>query len=138
MQAAMASAERIFALLDGARHPHARDAGRAARGGGDGASFARRVVRVRRRALGAADCSFDVAPGEHVAIVGAPARARARARGCSTAPTTSSAASVRVGGVDVREWDLERLRRHVGIIFQDTVLFTGSVEANLSRASTAT
>jgi ABC-type multidrug transport system fused ATPase/permease subunit len=38
---------------------------------------------------------------------------------------------VLVGGVDVREWDLEALRRHVGIIFQDTVLFTGSVEANL-------
>ncbi len=34
-------------------------------------------------------------------------------------------------GVDVREWDLEHLRRRVGVIFQDTVLFTGTVEANL-------
>jgi ATP-binding cassette subfamily B protein len=38
---------------------------------------------------------------------------------------------VLVDGVDVREWDLTHLRRHVGIVFQDTVLFTGSVEANL-------
>jgi ATP-binding cassette subfamily B protein len=38
---------------------------------------------------------------------------------------------VLVDGVDVREWDLTRLRRHVGIVFQDTVLFTGSVESNL-------
>src|SRR5207249_4554478 len=33
--------------------------------------------------------------------------------------------------VDVRDWDLARLRRHVGIIFQDTVLFTGTVAENL-------
>jgi ATP-binding cassette subfamily B protein len=38
---------------------------------------------------------------------------------------------VLVGGVDVREWDLDDLRRHVGLVFQDTVLFTGSVESNL-------
>jgi ATP-binding cassette subfamily B protein len=34
--------------------------------------------------------------------------------------------------VDVREWELQRLRRHVGIVFQDPVLFTGTVEANLA------
>jgi ATP-binding cassette subfamily B protein len=39
---------------------------------------------------------------------------------------------VLVDGVDVRDWELARLRRHVGIIFQDPVLFTGTVEANLT------
>jgi len=39
---------------------------------------------------------------------------------------------VLVDGVDVREWDLQRLRRHIGVIFQDPVLFTGTVEANLA------
>jgi ATP-binding cassette subfamily B protein len=39
---------------------------------------------------------------------------------------------VLVDGVDVRQWDLTRLRRHVGIIFQDAVLFTGTVESNLA------
>jgi ATP-binding cassette subfamily B protein len=38
---------------------------------------------------------------------------------------------VLVDGVDVREWDLDALRRHVGVIFQDTTLFSGTVEANL-------
>src|SRR5206468_1335684 len=38
---------------------------------------------------------------------------------------------VLVDGVDVREWNVARLRRHVGIIFQDTLLFTGTVEENL-------
>jgi len=43
-----------------------------------------------------------------------------------------SSGTVLLDGVDVREWDLGRLRRHVGIIFQDPVLFTGTVEANLA------
>jgi len=34
-------------------------------------------------------------------------------------------------GVDVREWDLETLRRRVGVILQDVFLFSGTVEANL-------
>ena len=40
--------------------------------------------------------------------------------------------SVRVDGVDVRAWPLERLRRHVGIVFQDTTLFTGTIAENLA------
>jgi ATP-binding cassette subfamily B protein len=36
-----------------------------------------------------------------------------------------------VDGVGVREWDLERLRRHVGLVFQDSVLFAGTIEDNL-------
>jgi ATP-binding cassette subfamily B protein len=38
---------------------------------------------------------------------------------------------VLVDGVDVREWDIERLRQRVGLVFQETLLFTGSVRANL-------
>src|SRR4029453_6051760 len=38
---------------------------------------------------------------------------------------------VLVDGVDVREWDLTSLRRRVGIIFQDSVLFAGTIEENL-------
>jgi ATP-binding cassette subfamily B protein len=38
---------------------------------------------------------------------------------------------VLVDGVDVREWDLASLRRHVGIVFQDALLFTGTIEDNL-------
>lgn len=39
--------------------------------------------------------------------------------------------SVAVGGLDVREWDLEALRARVGIVPQRAVLFTGTVRDNL-------
>ncbi|RKJ99457.1 ABC transporter ATP-binding protein [Alicycliphilus denitrificans] len=42
--------------------------------------------------------------------------------------------SLRVGGVDVREWPLDALLARVGIVFQEVVLFHGSVRDNLRLA----
>jgi ATP-binding cassette subfamily B protein len=39
---------------------------------------------------------------------------------------------VLVDGVDVREWDLDRLRRSVGLVFQETFLFSNTVAANIA------
>jgi len=39
--------------------------------------------------------------------------------------------TVRVDGVDVREWDLAKLRRSVAMVLQDVFLFSGSVGANI-------
>jgi ATP-binding cassette subfamily B protein len=40
--------------------------------------------------------------------------------------------AVLVEGVDVRAWDLVALRRHVGLVLQDVVLFAGTVAENLA------
>jgi ATP-binding cassette subfamily B protein len=40
--------------------------------------------------------------------------------------------AVLVEGRDVRDWDLEALRRHVGVVLQDVIVFTGTVAENLS------
>jgi ABC-type multidrug transport system fused ATPase/permease subunit len=39
---------------------------------------------------------------------------------------------VLVDGVDVREWDLARLRRHIGVVLQDVFLFSGTIASNLT------
>jgi ATP-binding cassette, subfamily B, multidrug efflux pump len=39
---------------------------------------------------------------------------------------------IKVSGVDVREWDLRALRRHIGVVLQDVFLFSGDVRANLA------
>jgi ATP-binding cassette, subfamily B, multidrug efflux pump len=39
--------------------------------------------------------------------------------------------SIEVSGVDVRDWDLPALRRHIGVVLQDVFLFSGDVRANL-------
>jgi ATP-binding cassette subfamily B protein len=77
------------------------------------------------------DVSFGVARGEHVALVGATGEGKSTCARLLTRAYDVTRGHVRVDGVDVRAWDLGRLRRHVGTVFQDTVLFTGSVAENL-------
>ena len=134
MQWAMASSERIFGLLDRApaivsptapRPPSARAPGTPAVEL-DSVWFAYEADQWVLR-----DCSFRVAPGERVAIVGATGEGKTTCARLLNRSYDVRQGRVLVDGVDVREWDLAGLRRHVGIIFQDSVLFAGTIEDNL-------
>jgi ATP-binding cassette subfamily B multidrug efflux pump len=133
MQSAMASSERIFGLLD--RAPAIVEPATAAQAPRPGEAlpvvfssvwFAYDDERWVLR-----DCSFEVRAGERVAIVGATGEGKSTCARLVNRFYDVNRGGVLVDGVDVREWDLERLRRRVGVIFQDTILFTGTVEANL-------
>jgi ATP-binding cassette subfamily B protein len=132
MQSAMASAERIFGLLDRgplivgppAPRPPARADG--------GAAFEDVWFAYEDARWVLAGCSFAVAPGEHVALVGATGEGKSTCVRLLNRTWDVGRGRVLVDGVDVREWDLLRLRRHVGVIFQDPVLFTGTVQSNLA------
>ncbi len=133
MQAAMASAERIFGLLD--RAPaivapvgaHAR----APRPRASAVEFQSVWFAYEGEEWVLRDCSFRVAPGERVAIVGATGEGKTTCARLLNRSYDVVRGRVLVDGVDVREWELPSLRRHVGIIYQDTVLFTGTIEDNL-------
>jgi ATP-binding cassette subfamily B protein len=162
MQSAMASSERIFGLLDigpGIASPGVVGAGAAST---DNAVGGRREVhgapdvpagpRAHARALefrnvwfsydrGAwvlRDCAFALAPGERVALVGATGEGKSTCARLLNRSYDVERGRVLVGGVDVREWELRSLRRHVGIVFQDSVLFTGTLEANLRLGADGT
>jgi ABC-type multidrug transport system fused ATPase/permease subunit len=131
MQAAMASAERIFGLLDRAPAIVAPPAPRGTAGPGQ-AVFERVWFAYADERWVLADCSFAVAPGERVALVGTTGEGKSTCVRLLTRTWDVGRGRVLVDGVDVREWDLRRLRRHVGVIFQDPVLFTGTIESNLA------
>jgi ATP-binding cassette, subfamily B, multidrug efflux pump len=149
MQAAMASAERIFGLLDRAPAIVSGPASPVRTEGG--LSEARvaphaRSSRSREQSIEFAsvsfsytgerdvlrDCSFRVVAGEHVALVGATGEGKSTCARLLIRAYDVTRGRVLVDGVDVREWDLARLRRRVGTVFQDTVLFTGTVADNIA------
>ncbi len=78
------------------------------------------------------DCSFRVAPGEHVALVGATGEGKSTCARLLIRAYDVTRGRVLVDGVDVRDWPLDRLRRRVGTVFQDTVLFAGTVADNIA------
>jgi len=140
MQSAMASSERIFALLD--REPGIKSGTRTRPQASDRA--ARRpdsrapIVELRNVWFAyegeewvLRDCSLEVRAGECVALVGATGAGKSTIARLLNRSYDVTRGRVLVEGMDVREWNLTALRRHVGLIPQDVFLFTGSVEANL-------
>jgi ABC-type multidrug transport system fused ATPase/permease subunit len=133
MQAAMAASERIFALLDRAPAivtPSAPRRPTAAAGAG-AIAFENVWFSYSGEHWVLRDCSFAIAPGEHVALVAPTGEGKTTCARLLHRAYDVQRGRVLVDGVDVREWDLPALRRRVGVVFQDTVLFMGSVRANL-------
>jgi len=77
------------------------------------------------------DCSFTIAPGERVALVGPTGEGKTTIARLMIRAYDVARGRVLVDGVDVREWDLQTLRRHVGLVPQEVFLFSGTVEDNL-------
>ena len=133
MQWAMASSERIFGLLD--RTPEivspSAPSPRPARPAPAALEFDSVWFAYEGDQWVLSDCSFSVMPGERVAIVGATGEGKTTCARLLNRSYDVRRGRVLVDGVDVREWDLTSLRRRIGIIVQDSVLFAGTIEENL-------
>jgi ATP-binding cassette subfamily B protein len=136
MQAAMVSAERIFGLLD--THPSVTSPALGttpARGVSAPAVEFRNVwFAYEGEQWVLRDCSFTLAPGERVALVGPTGEGKTTIARLMIRAYDVTRGRVLVDGVDVREWDLRTLRRHVGLVPQEVFLFSGTVEDNLRLA----
>ncbi|MDO8475480.1 MAG: ABC transporter ATP-binding protein [Candidatus Rokubacteria bacterium] len=132
MQAATVAAERVFGLLDS--EPAVRSPAGAVVAGVPGAAaveFRNVWFAYNGEDWVLRDCSFTVAAGERVALVGPTGEGKSTIVRLMTRGYDASRGQVLVGGRDVREWDLTALRRQVGVIPQEVFLFTGTVEDNL-------
>jgi ATP-binding cassette subfamily B protein len=78
------------------------------------------------------DISFKVKPGQTVAIVGQTGTGKTSLVKLINRTYDVSAGQVLVDGIDVREWNLEGLRRKISIIEQDVFLFSRSISANIN------
>ena len=135
MQAAMVSSERIFGLLDTrpavvsppgpARRPP------APRPGVPAVEFRHVWFGYEPEQWVLRDCSFSVAHGEQVALVGPTGEGKTTIARLMTRAYDVDRGQVLVDGVDVREWDLTALRRHVGLVPQEVFLWSGTIEDNL-------
>jgi len=78
------------------------------------------------------DVSFEITPGDTVAIVGATGAGKTTLINLLLRFYDVQRGEILVDGVNVQAYHLKDLRNHVGLVLQDVFLFSGSVERNLT------
>jgi ATP-binding cassette subfamily B protein len=78
------------------------------------------------------DVTFAVQPGQTVALVGQTGSGKSTLTKLINRVYDATSGRVLVDGVDVRDWDLEALRRQISIIEQDIFLFSRTVAENIA------
>lgn len=142
LQAAMASSERIFGVLDTEEEITDRPDARTlehfeGRVSFEGVWFAYDQTVTRetpddddRWILRGID--LDIQPGESVALVGATGAGKTSVTALVSRFYDVQRGAVKVDGIDVRDLAQHDLRKHVGVVLQDVFLFAGTIEGNLT------
>jgi ATP-binding cassette subfamily B multidrug efflux pump len=156
LQAAMAASERVFKLLDS--EPAIVSPVKTIAGDGSGTVEFRNVwftyqkldAAQQARVAGASDdelngyadiewilrgVSFTIDPDETAAIVGHTGAGKTTITSLMMRFYDIQRGSILVDGVDVRQQDLNLLRRRFGVVLQDPFLFTGTIADNIRLGS---
>lgn len=77
------------------------------------------------------DITFTARPGEFLAIVGGTGTGKSSLVNLIPRFYDVTGGAIRVDGVDVRDYPLDELRRRIGMVLQNNVLFSGTIRENL-------
>ena len=94
----------------------------------DGVSF-RYSKKAKKMAL--ADIDLHIRSGETIGIIGGTGSSKSSLIQLISRLYDATEGTVKVGGVDVRDYDLEALRNQVAVVLQKNVLFSGTIKENL-------
>jgi ATP-binding cassette subfamily B protein len=75
--------------------------------------------------------NLSIKPGETIGVIGGTGSAKTSLVNLISRLYDVNDGSVMVGGIDVREYDLETLRNEVAVVLQKNVLFSGTILENL-------
>ena len=81
------------------------------------------------------DITFDIKPGETLGIIGGTGSAKSSLVQLIPRLYDAETGTVSVGGVDVRDYNLDVLRHEVSMVLQKNVLFSGTILDNLRWGS---
>ncbi len=134
VQASLTGAQRVFEVLDTpleiASPPQPRKLERAkGRVAFESVSFGYgpddREGTIR-------DITFTVEPGQTVAILGATGAGKSTLLSLIPRFYDPTAGRVTLDGIDLRDFDLDSVRRNIGLVFQESFLFSNTVSENIA------
>jgi ATP-binding cassette subfamily B protein len=129
--------EKMFALLD--LQPEIQDSPDAEKLHGDQAdiNFSKVYFRYESERPILKDVSFTIKRGDTVAVVGPTGAGKSTLSRILFRFYDIEAGSVNINGHDIKKVSLESLRRFIGIVPQDTVLFNDTIGFNIGYANPA-
>ena len=77
------------------------------------------------------EISFNVQPGQRIALLGATGSGKSSLVNPIPRFYDVDRGRIRIDGVDVRDWDPESLRKKIGVVLQQTTLFSGTILENI-------
>src|SRR5450830_828955 len=81
--------------------------------------------------MAVADLNFKAMPGDTIAFVGATGAGKSTAIALLHRAFDPQSGAIEIDGVDIRKFKLSALRRHIGVVFQEALLFNRSISENL-------
>jgi ATP-binding cassette, subfamily B, bacterial len=78
------------------------------------------------------DASFSLSPGKRGALIGKSGSGKSTVVSLILRFYDPKSGTISIDGVDVRDYQLESLRRNIGIVMQDSMLFGGTIRENIA------
>jgi ATP-binding cassette, subfamily B, bacterial len=132
VQQALSAAHRVFEVLDMeieiASPPGAIRAGRFE----GNITFENVSFGYRPESTALAEVNLDIPAGQVLGILGATGAGKSTLLSLIPRFYDPRSGAVRIDGVDVRDYNLDDLRRNIGIVFQESFLFSNTVSANIA------
>src|SRR5271165_2187359 len=136
LQAAMAASERVFKLLDTPPRIQSPAEPKPIPRTAAAIEFDHVWFAYQDEDWVLNDVSFRIEPGETIAVVGHTGAGKTTLTSLLLRFYEIQRGSIRIGGVDIRDFDLEELRSNFGVVLQDPHLFTGTVASNIRLGTT--
>ncbi len=129
IETALAGAERIFALF---AEPLEDRSGKALPSVRGDISFEHVDFGYTREVPVLRDFSLTIGAGKRVALVGTTGSGKTTVTNLFLRFYDQTGGRILLDGVDIRKYSRQSLRRSVGIVLQDTVLFSGTIRENIA------
>ncbi|MCB5174401.1 MULTISPECIES: glucan ABC transporter ATP-binding protein/ permease [Microvirga] len=121
----------FFEILDTAPAVHDRPNAKNVERFGGAVAFENVSFSYDGKRSAVQDVTFAIAPGENVALVGSTGSGKSTTLGLLHRAFDPQSGCIRIDGDDIRDITLSSLRRNIGVVFQEPMLFARTIRENL-------
>lgn len=132
LQMGMIAGSRVFSMLDEQDHTGFKDGQYTAEKIAGSVVFREVHFAYKKDVPVLKGISFQLDPGKTLALVGATGAGKTSVISILNRLYEINAGEILIDGIDLRAYEVENLRSHIGIVLQDVFLFSGTIRDNIT------